>query len=192
MDQPGCQRLPIRLSRLRRESGFSYRRSPAQDAHSIWRYAIADRGVARDRIILYGESLGGAVAVRLAAELSQSQEPPGGLVLRSTFSSLVEVAAYHYPWLPVRWALIDRFLSTDRIRHVTCPILHIHGDADTIVPLSLARLLHEAAPEVSASGVAKSLVVIPGVDHNDVLFVAEDDVRQALRDFLTRTGLAVH
>ena len=164
----------------------------AQDAHSIWRYATADRGVARDRIILYGESLGGAVAVRLAAELSQSQEPPGGLVLRSTFSSLVEVAAYHYPWLPVRWALIDRFLSTDRIRHVTCPILLIHGDADTIVPLSLTRLLYEAAPEVSASGVAKSLVVIPGVDHNDVLFVAEDDVRQALHDFLTRTGLAVH
>ncbi len=164
----------------------------AQDAHSIWRYATADRGVARERIILYGESLGGAVAVRLAAELSQSHEPPGGLVLRSTFSSLVEVAAYHYPWLPVRWALIDRFLSTDRIRHVRCPILLIHGDADTIVPLTLTRSLYEAAPEVSASGVAKSRVVVPGVDHNDVLFVAEDDVRQTLRDFLTRTGLAVH
>ena len=131
------------------------------------------------------------MAVRLAAELSRSQEPPGGLVLRSTFSSLVDVAAYHYPWLPVRWALIDRFLSTDRIRQVTCPILLIHGDYDTIVPLSLARLLYAAAPEVSASGEAKSLLVIPGVDHNDVVFVAEEDVKQALRDFLARTGLGV-
>lgn len=161
----------------------------AQDAQSIWRYATTDVGVRCERVILYGESLGGAVATRLAAALSQSQQAPGGLVVRSSFSSLVDVAAYHYPWLPVRWALIDRFPATDHVPHVSCPILLLHGDRDTIVPLSFARRLYEAAPEASASGVPKKLLVIPDVDHNDVILVAEEAVKQALREFLESTGL---
>jgi uncharacterized protein len=136
--------------------------------------------------------LGGAVAVRLAAELSRSRESPGGLVLRSAFSSLVEVAAYHYPWLPVRWALIDRFVATDHIRHVGCPVLaYPRGERHDCAALVHA-VLYDAAPELSASGVAKMLLVIPGVDHNDVVFVAEEDVKQALRAFLQRTGIGVH
>jgi len=161
----------------------------AKDAQSIWRFVTQQRGVPGERVILYGESLGGGVAVRLAAGLAQAQAPLGGLVLRSTFSSLVAVAAYHYPFLPVRWALIDRFLSTEYIQQVTCPVLLIHGQRDTIVPLSLARALYEAAPAASTNGIAKTLLVIPDVDHNDVVFVAEDDVRTALHDFLRRTGL---
>jgi uncharacterized protein len=72
----------------------------AADARSAWQYATGEQGIEPGRIILMGESLGGAVAVRLAAEQSQAGSAPGGLVLRAAFSSLVDAGATHYPWLP--------------------------------------------------------------------------------------------
>jgi fermentation-respiration switch protein FrsA (DUF1100 family) len=163
----------------------------AADAHAVWRYAAETRGIAADRLILLGESLGGGVAVRLAAELSEAGTPPGGLILRATFSSLVDAAAYHYPWLPVRLLMIDRFPSADRIPRVTCPILHIHGSRDQIVPIQLGRKLHAAAREQSSTGIAKRFVQLPNAGHNDILLVAEDEFRQAVGEFLQRIGPSV-
>lgn len=157
----------------------------AADAHAIWDYATQQRHVAAGRIVLYGESLGGGVAVRLAAELCQAGTPPAALILRSTFSSLVDVAAYHYPWLPVRLALVDRFPSTDRIPRVTCPLLQFHGGSDTIVPLEFGQRLLAAAPAASTSGMPKRWVEFPQADHNDVLWVAGEEFSLALNDFLT-------
>ena len=137
-----------------------------------------------DRVLLYGESLGGGVAVRLAAELAQAGTPPAGLILRSTFSSLVDVGAYHYPWLPVRLVMVDRYPSSDRIPAVTCPVLQLHGEQDTIVPLVMARRLFEAAPAQSAGGTAKQFVILPLADHNDVLPVAEPQLHRAVAGFL--------
>lgn len=156
----------------------------AADAQAAWRYATEERDVAPGRIVLYGESLGGGVATRLASELSESGTPPGGLVLRSTFSSLVDAGAYHYPWLPVRLAMVDRFPSTARIPSVTCPILHIHGTRDSIVPIELGRKLFAAAPEKSAKGIPKRFAELPRANHNDVVFVAEAQMRQAIGEFL--------
>ncbi len=155
----------------------------AADARAVWDYATRQRHVAADRIVLYGESLGGGVAVRLAAELCQAGTPPAALILRSTFSSLVDVAAYHYPWLPVRLALVDRFPSVARMPQVTCPLLQIHGGSDMIVPLKFGQRLFAAAPEMSASGVAKRWVEFPQADHNDVLWVAGEEFSSALSDF---------
>ena len=157
----------------------------AADARAVWRYAVDERNASPERIVLYGESLGGGVAIRLAADLSQSGTPPGGIILRSTFSSLTDVAAHHYPWLPVRWLLVDRFPSVDLIPAVTCPILHLHGTRDAIVPIAFGRRLFAAAPERSASGVAKRFVELAGAGHNDVVFVAERPLEQAIREFLT-------
>jgi fermentation-respiration switch protein FrsA (DUF1100 family) len=156
----------------------------AADAQAAWRYATEERNVTPGRIILYGESLGGGVATRLASELSESGTPPGGLVLRSTFSSLVDVGAYHYPWLPVRLAMVDRFPSTNRIPGVTCPILHIHGTRDSIVPIKFGQELFAAAPDKSATGIPKRFVELPRANHNDVAFVAEREMRQAIGEFL--------
>lgn len=155
-----------------------------RDARSEWDDLVQDRDVRPDRIILYGESIGGAVAVALAADLSQEGRPPGGLVLRSTFSSLVEVAAYHYWWLPVRRVLVDRYPSEDRIGRVTCPILQLHGTRDRIVPLSDAQRLFEAAPAQSAQGIKKRFVTLTSAGHNDVLYVAQQDLEDGLRSFL--------
>jgi hypothetical protein len=158
----------------------------AADARTVWRYATEERKVAPDRIILYGESIGGGVAVRLAAELCEADTSPGGLLVRSTFSSLVDAAAHHYPWLPVRLALVDRYPSIEHVPQVTCPILQIHGRRDVIIPIKFGQRLFEAAPQVSSSGIEKKFVELPEAGHNDVNLVAEAEFREAIRDFLSR------
>jgi len=155
----------------------------AADALAIWQYANRERQVAADRIVIYGESLGGGVAVRLAAQLCQSGTVPAGLIVRSTFSSLVDVGSYHYPWLPVRLALQDRYASVDRLPQVTCSFLQIHGAQDTIVPLKFGQKLFAAAAAKSVTGIAKRFVELPGADHNDVLWVAQQPFESALAEF---------
>jgi fermentation-respiration switch protein FrsA (DUF1100 family) len=109
-----------------------------------------------DRIVYFGESLGAAVAIGLAV-----QRPPAALVLRSPFTSLPDVGAVHYPWLPVRRLLFDRYPSIDRIKSVRAPLLVIAGDRDDIVPAALSERLYVAAAE------PKRYVLVPGVGHND-------------------------
>jgi fermentation-respiration switch protein FrsA (DUF1100 family) len=160
----------------------------AEDARSVWHMVTGKLGAKPAHVFLLGESLGGGVATRLAADVCAAGTPPGGLILRSTFSSLVDVAAHHYWWLPVRAVLVDRFPSTERIATVTCPILVIHGTADTIVPFSYGQRLFDAAPEKSQQSIAKTFATLRGAGHNDILFVARDEYRQAVREFLERVN----
>jgi len=155
----------------------------ARDAEFAWDYVVHERGAPAANVVIFGESLGGAVASRLAAELCAKQTPPAGLILCGTFSSMSDAGVFHYPWLPVRWLLIDRFPSEDRIGMVSCPILQIHGDQDEIVPLHLGRKLFAAAPEKSAGGVPKRFVEIRGAGHNDF---AEHRIREPIREFMER------
>ncbi len=140
----------------------------ARDARSVWNHLTLTCSVPADRIVIYGESLGGGVATRLASELCLEQIEPGGLIAQSTFNSLVAVAKFHFPWLPVSLVLVDRFPSDKRIASVTCPLLQIHGTEDTIVPFRFGQQLFDAAPATSAKGVAKRQFVLPQTDHNDV------------------------
>lgn len=155
-----------------------------RDARAAWRFATETKRIEPRRIVLFGESLGGGVAIGLASELTLRKTPPAGLILRSTFSSLVDAGAYHFPWLPVRWLLIDRFPSEQRIRDVTCPLLQFHGRRDTIVPLRLGQKLFAAAPEKSDTGVAKQFVELPNADHNDVMETSGADIAKAVSAFL--------
>jgi pimeloyl-ACP methyl ester carboxylesterase len=157
----------------------------AKDAQAVWNYATRDRKVAAERVVLYGESIGGGVAVRLAAERCLDGDTPGGLILRSTFSSLVDAAAHHYPWVPVRALLMDRYSSTARIPDVQCPILQLHGTEDRIVPFSLARRLNAACPATAGNGIANRLIALPAAGHNDVLEVAERELRAAIDELLS-------
>lgn len=94
----------------------------AADARSIWDRLTQKLGVAPERIVIYGESLGGGVAVRLASELCRDGQPPGGLIVQSTFSSLADAGSELYWFLPVRWLLVDRYESARHIPFVSCPI----------------------------------------------------------------------
>ncbi|RMG42150.1 MAG: alpha/beta hydrolase [Planctomycetota bacterium] len=154
------------------------------DARAWWRWLTTDCGVVPRRVIVYGASLGGAVATRLAGELCDRGTPPAALILRSTFSSLVDVAAYHYPWLPVRALLAERYDSHNWIGRVTCPILVIHGDADRIVPIRFGRRLFEAAPETSHDGVPKKFVQIAGGGHNDLVVLHGETLSRAVAGLL--------
>jgi fermentation-respiration switch protein FrsA (DUF1100 family) len=128
------------------------------DARSARRWLAHRTGIAENEIVLCGESLGGGVQVDLAAK-----DGARGLILISTFDSLAGVAAFHYPWFPVRMLMRTRLDSLAKIADYHGPLLQIHGDQDTIVPLALAQRLFDAAGE------PKELVVVERGDHNDPL-----------------------
>jgi uncharacterized protein len=141
----------------------------ALDARGAWNFARDTLRVPANRIIICGESLGGGVATRLAANLCKGATPPAGLFLQATFASLVEAGTYHYPFLPVRSVLRDRFNSLSRIPDITCPVAMVHGGQDRIVPLEHGRKLFDAAPDKSASGIPKSFTELPDAGHNDIM-----------------------
>lgn len=146
----------------------------ARDARVIWDYLTREKKIPAKQIVLYGESLGGGTATRLASNLCKEGIEPGGLILQSTFSSLVDVGKMHFPIVPVSWLLIDRFPSRERVKSVTCPILQIHGERDSIVPFEIGRKLFDATPIMSSGGVEKQFVVLPNTDHNDVYSMGPD------------------
>jgi fermentation-respiration switch protein FrsA (DUF1100 family) len=126
------------------------------DARAARAYLLTRADVDPTRVVYLGESLGAAVALALAVE-----HPPAALILRSPFASLVEVGQRHYPWLPVRWLLADRYPSIDRIEQVRVPLLVVAGERDRVIPVEQSRRLFERAAE------PKRFVLVPGADHND-------------------------
>ena len=145
----------------------------AEDALAAFRHVTSRTDVARNRLLYFGESLGAAVAVRLATE-----HPPGALILRSPFSSLLDVGRHHYPFLPVAAVLRDRYASIERIANIRCPLLVISAAHDSVVPAEQSRQLHDAARP------PKRLIVFEGVDHNDDAFLASPQLRAAVLDFV--------
>jgi uncharacterized protein len=124
------------------------------DAEAAYDLLRSD-GVPAERIVAFGESIGGAVAIELAR-----RRPCAALVVLSTFTTLNEVARIHYG--PLAALLSTRFPSIDRIAALAIPLLVLHGDRDEIVPFALGRGLFAAARE------PKRFVVVPGASHNDV------------------------
>lgn len=179
----GCDALIFDYRGYGENEGAPSEEAFARDAREVFRWAVNELGWTPSRIILCGESLGGGVATRLAAELQSEDIVIGGLILRTTFASLVETGKTLYPWLPVGTVLVDRYPSADRIRDLQCPILVLHGAKDRITPLAQGRKLFEAAPEQSETGVAKEFVLLPNAGHNDVRIVAGAEIDAAHRRF---------
>jgi fermentation-respiration switch protein FrsA (DUF1100 family) len=145
----------------------------AKDARAAVSW-LADRDdVDADRIAYFGESLGAGVAAALAAE-----RPPAALVLRSPFTSLVDLGRVHYPFLPVGVLLRDRFPVVEQMRSYDGPVLVIWGDADTIVPPDQSAAVAEAAHR-------SRHVVIAGADHNDRPLLDGEEFVEAVVGFLT-------
>ena len=117
---------------------------PSEDGlvrDAVAAYEFAAARYAPQRIVLWGESLGTAVAVALAAT-----HEVGGLILDAPFTSAAEVGAAAYPFLPVRWLIKDAFHSDRRIARVKAPILVLHGERDSIVPIEFGERLYALAP----------------------------------------------
>ena len=154
-------------------AGVPSERGLAADARAARAYVASRPDVDPSRLVYFGESLGAAVAVDLAADY-----PPAALILRSPFTSLSDIGRFHYPFLPVRLLLRDRYPSLDRIRQIDAPLLVIAGDQDRIVPVEQSRRLYDEAPQ------PKELLVIAGADHNDLALLAGSEMIGAIVRFI--------
>jgi hypothetical protein len=134
-------------------------------------YAFAQARYPADRIVLWGESLGSAVAVAVAAE-----KPVGQLVLEAPFSSAADVGAAAYWFVPVRWLMKDQFRSDLLIGKVSAPVLVLHGDRDAVVPIALGERLY------GLINAPKKFVRFPGSGHNDLGPGAVQAAKQFLRE----------
>ncbi len=119
--------------------------------------ALRAEGAGAEEIILYGESLGSGVAAQVAAE-----KPVRGVILDSPFTSIVDRAAQLYPWLPVRLLLEDRYDTRRYLGRMRAPLLVLHGERDTIVPVEMGREAFTLASE------PKELAIFPEAGHNDL------------------------
>ena len=149
----------------------------ARDVRAAHRFLTEVAGVPDDRLLYFGESLGAAVVTELA-----TQHPPAGLVLRSPFEDLAAVAGVHYPLLPVRALLRDRYPVVEHVAEVDAPVTVVLGTADTIVPPRQSRSVAAAAPRLHR------LLEIQGADHNDLALTTGDRVVQAVAELAQATG----
>jgi hypothetical protein len=133
-------------------------------------------GVDPKKIFLWGTSLGGAVAVDVA-----TQRPAAGLILESSFSSARDVARKAYPFLPVHFVLRTRLDSFEKIQRIRMPLLMMHGDRDSIIPIELGKKLFDAASE------PKEFYLIAGADHNNMFFVGGSEYLEKSRDFVVKS-----
>jgi fermentation-respiration switch protein FrsA (DUF1100 family) len=134
--------------------------------------ALTKEGVAPRSIVVYGESLGSGIAVGIAAEL-----PVGGVILDAPYTSIVDVAAQAYPFLPVRLFLADRYETTRTIAGIKAPLLILHGERDSVVPVAMGREVARLAPE------PKRLVVFPNGHHSD-LYIDGNNAIAAVRSWI--------
>jgi fermentation-respiration switch protein FrsA (DUF1100 family) len=128
-----------------------------------------------ERIVLMGESLGGGPACELAATV-----PIGGLILLATFTSVPDMAAHFYPWLPARWLVRTRFDNLSKIARVRAPKLFVHSRLDEVVPFEMGQRLFSAAAE------PKQALWLERSSHNALFLVEESQLQAALREFLQR------
>jgi fermentation-respiration switch protein FrsA (DUF1100 family) len=142
--------------------------------------ALVLEGVEPSSIILYGESLGSGIAVRLATE-----RPVAGVVLDAPYTSIVDVAALHYPYLPVRYFLTDRYETTKYIGQVRVPLLVLHGERDGVIPVAMGRELYRLANE------PKRLVTFPNGRHSD-LYLNGNGALEALKAWIAELRRTAH
>jgi len=127
------------------------------DARAAQRWLAARMGKSPSDIVLMGRSLGSAVAVAVAADQGAK-----ALVLECAFPNMPAVAAVHFPWLPVRWLMRNRYDSVLRLQRYGGPVMQTHGGRDQLVPIELARGLFKAATHP-----VRRWLEYPMLDHNE-------------------------
>lgn len=143
------------------------------DAEAAWQYLLAERGRDPARIVVFGRSLGGAVAARLV-----TNHEPAALIIESSFTSAVEMAARLYPFMPVSLITRLRYPVIDFVARTTCPVLIVHSRNDEIIPFAMGEALYEAAPA------PKAFLELAG-DHNNGFLLVRDRYRRELEQFIS-------
>ncbi len=147
-----------------------------QDARAAWEYLTAERQLPPDQIVLFGRSLGGAVAIQLAGIVD-----PFAIIVESCFTSAVDMGTKVYPWLPIRLVRRIHYNSMSRIGDVVAPKLFIHSIDDETVPFGMGKRLYSRAPR------PKQFLKIRG-GHNDGFLVSAALYNQTISNFLVSVG----
>jgi fermentation-respiration switch protein FrsA (DUF1100 family) len=157
-----------------RSTGTPTEAGTYEDARLAWLHLTQARGFPARDIVLLGESLGGPIAAHLATSAG-----PRALVLHSTFTSLPDLAADVYRFMPVRWLSRFQYDTLTYLAQVQCPVLVAHSPQDELVPVRHGRALHEAARR------EKAYVALAG-SHNDAFLYRRPEWVEATRRFLAR------
>ncbi len=139
------------------------------DARAAYDWLINEKNFRPDEIVIFGRSLGGAVAINLASSV-----PCRGLIVESSFTSALDAGKSRFPFMPVKMLIKYRFDSLAKIRSVHCPVLVTHSPDDEFLPYEMGKKLFEAANE------PKQFVALAG-GHNDREYLNHDDYRAAFR-----------
>lgn len=146
------------------------------DAQAAWDY-LRQQQIPSRCIVVYGESIGAALAIELATERSVA-----ATILQSPFTSLVELGKYHYPIFPIDWILKDRYLNNNKMGKINSPLLMLIAREDRIVPVSQSRRLFELANR------PKEIKFYEGVGHNEIHPLVQQDVIKFIGKHVTHCG----
>ncbi len=147
-----------------------------EDAESGWQYLIKQGAIKPNQVVIYGHSLGGAIAIELASHHPEAS----GLVVESTFTSMLAMGQLRFPYLPVAWLLNQKFDSLSKIVSLKIPVLFIHGTWDEEVPAYMSQQLYAVAPK------PKYITLIEGGSHGNSGAIAWVEYRDALNDFVQK------
>ncbi|MBD2136904.1 alpha/beta fold hydrolase [Anabaena sp. FACHB-1237] len=142
------------------DGNFPREKSVYEDAMTGWNFLVKTQNILPENIIIYGHSLGGAIAIDLAIK----QPKAAGVIVESSFTSILEMVTIQkrFSLFPVKLLLNQKFASIDKLPKLKIPILFIHGTADSTVPSFMSEKLYAVAPT------PKSLILAPGADHNNI------------------------
>jgi len=157
--------------------GHPHEKGLYKDADAALNF-LKQNNISNKCIILFGESLGAAVAIHLANE-----HQVAGLILQSAFTSMTAVGQLHYPILPIKWLLKDRYNSQASIKNIHVPLLFLQGENDKIVPATFSKQLFASANE------PKKIQLYANVGHNDIVSQQlQNDVLTFLNQFKSCQG----
>ncbi|WP_253449171.1 alpha/beta hydrolase [Halomonas sp. Y3] len=153
----------------------------ALDAMAGWRWLREEAGQAPEEVVLFGRSLGAAVAAELAEEREAQGERPAAVILESPFRSVPELAQRVYPFLPARWLARFSHDTESHVGGITAPLLVIHSRDDEIIPFAEGEAVYRAARD------PKRLLEIRG-GHNTGFLESEPDYSEGIDGFLVEVG----
>jgi len=174
-DSLGISCLAFDFPGYGQSAGSPTEESLYRSASAAYSFLTEKLGYQRERIVIYGCSLGGAVALNLVQKSSAAC-----LITESTFTNLQEIAAHLYPWLPVRLLLPNRFNNSMSIKQIAVPHFLIHGANDKVVPVHMAHSLFERA------NAPKELVIVPQASHTNTLVSGGAELRNQIAAFIEK------
>ena len=178
-NQLGCDVMAIDYRGYGRSSGpFPSEQRVYADADAAWRYLTEQQQISARKIVIYGQSIGGAVAIDLAAE----QPEAAGLIVEGSFTAMRDMVKHQksLPFIPVNLLLTQRFDSLSKVRSLEMPLLLIHGTADEVVPVGMSQVLYDAAPK------EKTRILIEGGGHSGLPDVDRDRYTDSVRRFISQ------